>query len=181
MRTNIVTATIICAPLILCNTASAAVIFTDWQDVNTVTEIATGALGSISVTMSGSDLYLGEVDNGSTIFNFPTFSPSLPTSDFVAFRGAISPDIFNYTIDFGGQVTNPFIHFASLASDITFSGLTIDKISSDATFDVVGDTISGVTADVLPQTDSNGTVQLITHYHFLPVVMDSRLMESSFK
>ncbi len=166
MKNNISLA-ITAITLLFCNSTNAAIIYTDWQSVNTTTEIATGTLGAISVTMSGSDLYLGETSNGSTVFDFPSFSPSLPTSDFVGFRGAINPDIFNYTINFGGQVTNPLIHFSSLASDLIFSGVSINKISGDALFDVVGDTVSGVAADVAPQTDSNGTVQLIGTFNTL--------------
>ena len=158
MKNNIIF--LIFLTMINISSATGAVIFTDWQTINTTTETATGILGSVSVLMTGSDLDIGVTDGSSTFFDFSFFTPSLALSDYVGFRGNVSASNYEYTIDLVGQVTNPIIHLRSLASDLTFPGITIDRLSGQTSFGVLGDTVSGTLIDGTIPNDANGTIRL---------------------
>jgi len=146
--------------------AFAVPIFTDWTNINLGTDVATGTIGPIGVTMSGLDIDQGITDGSSTVFNDATFTPTLVNSDLVGFR-ANSPQTFSYTITFSSPVTDPVLHIGSLASTLTLSSpdaFSISKLSGDTGFDVDNalKTISGELDDSRPGggTDRQGTAQM---------------------
>jgi hypothetical protein len=135
--------------------ANAALQFVDWREINLSTNVATGTIGSIGVTMSGGDIDSGVTNGSGTRFSSSAFSPSLPTSDNVGFLGRTPA--FTYTITFSEPVTDPVMHLASLASTLTFSGISPVKVSGETTLIVAGSTVSGAT---IGSTDANGTIRL---------------------
>lgn len=131
------------AALIACQAQAAPIVasdFTSWTSVNASTETAIGLLDGIAVTLTGGDLS-GYVDgNGLEI------------------RGVNQGGGHTYTVSFGAAVLNPVLNLISLASTLTFAaGTVLTELSGDSSFDVTGNTVSGVANG---STDSNGTVQL---------------------
>jgi hypothetical protein len=136
--------------------------FTDWTTVNTTTNIAVGTLGSVTVTMSGGDIYSGIINRSFTHFDRTFFTPSLVNSDVVSFLGPNSPSIMAYTVSFSAPVTNPRIHLASLASTIDFGKLPLSRLSGQGKFLVSGSKVTGSLLDgVPPPNDANGTIELL--------------------
>lgn len=129
--------------------ANAALQFTDWTSANS------GSIGTLNVSLTGTFVQ-GVVLNGtSTIFSSSNFSPPLPLSDWIEIQGRASTA--SYTINFSQQVVDPVIHLSSLASTLTFSGVSPVKISGQATFLTSGNTVSGSPSG---SGDSNGTIRL---------------------
>jgi hypothetical protein len=136
------------------------IIFTDWTTVDTTNNTASGTLGPVSVSFTGGIMDFGVTNGTFTGFNQPFFSPPLALTDVVGFRG--SPSDFTYTIAFDRPVKDPRLDLASLASTLTFPGITLTKLSGQDTFTVSGSTVSGVIGGTLPppNNDANGTVLL---------------------
>ena len=89
----------------------------------------------------------------------PPFSPSLALSDFVSFT-ADEPAL-SYSVSFGAPVTDPVIHFGSLASTLTFNGgIALTKVSGQSEFAVSGSTVTGNILDGVTPNDANGTILL---------------------
>jgi uncharacterized protein YkwD len=138
--------------------ATATPQFTDWTSSRG--NVARGTLLGQSITLSGShvteDPY-STVDGSHTYFSQPYFSPTLPRSDAIEFRG--HPNGYSYTLSFGAGIQNPVIHFGSLASTLRFqAGTSISLVSSEnSNFWVSGSTVSG---SLDGPNDSNGTVRL---------------------
>ena len=64
---------------------------------------------------------------------------------------------------------DPIIHIISLASELTFSGLDITRLSGKDTFTVVGDTVMGVGSTSMdPRPDSHGTIQIHGSFTSIP-------------
>jgi hypothetical protein len=144
-----------CAVLASREHARADVTFTDWTSVDTAAETASGSLGPITVSFSGSDLSVGVTDNTFTAFNSAAFTPPLATTDTVEFRGQFPAT--SYTLGFSSPVTNPRLHLATLASTLDFGSIPLTKLSGDADFVVAGSTVDG---EFHGSTDSNGTILL---------------------
>lgn len=141
-------------------TARAGFVFTDWTSVNTTTNVATGTLGSVGVTLSGGDVFFGDTNGTFTGFNYPFFSPQLATTDVVELIGANPPGIYTYTVSFTGPVTNVRLHIGSLASTLTFS-TAVTRVSGQSDFVVAGNTVTGALHDApADPKDSNGTIDL---------------------
>jgi hypothetical protein len=73
------------------------------------------------VSLSGSHVWptpTSRVDESWPYFDGPTFSPALARSDEIQISGGTG---YAYTLRFGGPVTDPILHLASLASQITFT------------------------------------------------------------
>lgn len=139
-------------------TSNAATTFVDWQSIDPINNIATGNIGTVSVTFTGSDINFGVTDGTSTRFDEVYFNPSLASTDDVYFVGFSS--IYHYNFSFSSPVENPVFHFGSLASTLTFSGISPTRISGEDDFTVVGSTVSGVLNDTPSGHDANGTVML---------------------
>ena len=140
-------------------------IFTDWTSVDTTNRIASGTLGSTSVTFTGTsagDIYFSWLDGNYTGFSIAAFTPSLVTSDALEFRGY--PSSPTYTVTFGVPVFNPILHIATLASILTFSGATPHSISSDNLWSVSGNQVFGYDGATL---NANGTIQFLGEYSSL--------------
>jgi len=140
--------------------------FADWTVV-TQGASAKGMLGERPITLAGpyvaSTANGSAVDGSSTVFAGSAFSPALPTSDVVAIAISGNPV---YTLTFGGPTVNPVLHFASLASDLTFSGAsTIQKVSGEAGLTVSGNhvvgTLNGPSSPAATGADAGGTVRLV--------------------
>jgi hypothetical protein len=138
----------------------AALTFADWTTISTATDVASGSIGPITVSFGGFHLQGGVTDGSFTGFSQSYFDPPLAMTDDVAFEGSSSTN--TYSIAFGSIVQNPRLHFASLASTLTFPGVSITRLAGQAGFDVTGSTVSGVFDDSQPSpnNDRNGTVQL---------------------
>jgi hypothetical protein len=136
--------------------------FADWTDVSGSPAVATGTLRSdVSVRLEGSQIDphpSSRVDGSSTVFDRAEFSPPLATSDSIHFRGATGN---SYTLQFGSPVTDPVLHFASLASTLHFPpGTAIERVSGDAEFSVSDSDVVGQAQDVPAGDDANGTIRL---------------------
>src|SRR4051794_26217779 len=101
-------------------TARAGFLFTEFQRIDTVSNVATGTIGSIPVTFSGADINGGVINFPNTIFNHSYFTPPLPDADVVAFRGIRVGMPNSYTVTFGSPVQDPYLDFGSLASTLSF-------------------------------------------------------------
>ena len=114
-----------------CFTTSPALssTFTDWTTINTDTSVAVGSIDGVSVVFSGSNLDTGVTNGSSSAFDSPLFTPPLPNSDLVGFRG--SPAVYNYVLDFAIPVLDPVMHLGSLASILTFSSILTKVIICD--------------------------------------------------
>src|SRR5882724_7210521 len=89
-------------------------IFTDWTVVDTTNKIATGTLGSTSITFTwtaGGDVNFSILDGSYTGYANAAFTPALATTDVLEFIGNTTGAI--YTITFGVPVTNPILEFSS--------------------------------------------------------------------
>jgi hypothetical protein len=130
-------------------TSNAALQFTDW------TAADTGTIGSVGVSFMGTYINAFDLNGNNTGFNLPAFSPALPLSDGIEIRGSSSTN--SYSVTFSRAVVDPVLHFASLASTLTFQGVNPTRVSGDSTFLVTGNTVSGTPSG---STDSNGTIRL---------------------
>jgi hypothetical protein len=129
--------------------SNAALQFTDW------TAADTGTIGSVGVSLAGSYINAFDLNGITTAFSSAAFSPALPLSDGIEIRGSTLTD--SYSVTFSRAVVDPVLHFASLASTLTFQGVNPARISGDATFLVSGNTVSGTASG---SNDSNGTIRL---------------------
>lgn len=109
--------------------ANATPIFVDWASIDTSANVATGTLGSANVTLTGTNITGGIVDDSSSIFNSGFFSPSLTTSDFIGLRNVPSGDSF--VLSFSERVANPIVHISGLATVIDFTGLNVTELSGN--------------------------------------------------
>jgi hypothetical protein len=143
--------------------AQATPEFADWTLLSG--GVATGSLPEASVNLSGTDVQVASVlDGTSTVFNRVDFTPPLAASDAIAFGGGPAAA---YTLAFGTPVTDPVLHFGSLASTLTFPpGTVITRLSGDAQFSVAGNTVVGQFDG--PIDDANGTVRLTGTFTSLP-------------
>jgi hypothetical protein len=133
--------------------------FADWTSVGGSPATATGALNGSSVTLEGTAIIPAgsTTDGSSAIFNRPELTPPLPASDIVNFNGASGN---SYTLTFGGQVTDPVLHLASLGSTLHFpAGTQLAYVSGDAQFGVTGSDVVGQIE--VPTDDATGTVRII--------------------
>jgi hypothetical protein len=155
-----------CAVVLVCIPANAVeakadLVFTDWTNVNTTTDVAVGTLGPVSVTVSGGVIDFGVTDGSFTGFNYPYFTPPLAMTDVVEFKAANPPATYTYTVSFSGPITNPVLQIGSLASILTFS-TAVTRLSGQADFVVAGNTVTGAYHEhPANPTDSNGTVELL--------------------
>jgi hypothetical protein len=136
-------------------TSKAALQFTDWTFANSVTDVATGNIGTVGVSLTGTYVNGFDLNGISPSFSSSAFSPPLPLSDGIEIRGSSSTD--SYSVTFSRAVVDPVLHFASLASTLTFLGVNPAKVSGESTFLVSGNTVSGTPSG---STDSNGTIRL---------------------
>lgn len=162
IRFAIVAAGMFCA-VCCASPASAALTFTDWTSVDGVAETASGSLGPIAVSLTGTDIATAVTDNTYTAYDSAAFTPSLPSSDMVEFRGH-SP-AYSYTLTFSSPVTNPRLHLATLASTLDFGSIPLTRLSGDADFVVAGSTVTGAFHGT---TDANGTVLLTGTFTSIP-------------
>jgi len=142
----------------LLSTNAGAIDFVDWVVVDTNNDSAQGQVCTIDVTLSGQDITYGVTDGSSPYFNHGVFCPPLLSSDVVELIGT-SP-AYSYTVTFSAPVTDPILHFASLASTLVFSGVTLTKLCGQASFVVSGSQVSGDCVDGPTPNDANGTVQV---------------------
>jgi hypothetical protein len=144
-------------------------IFTDWTLIDAENNRAEGMLGPVSVLLTGSDIYYyGVTDGTSQNFNYPYFTPQLPTSDYVEFLGSYPSQNFSYSISFSEPVTDPVLHIYSLASSMQFPQASLTKVSGQDTFTVSGSSVSGADAGGKPN-DANETIRLngtFSHFTF---------------
>jgi hypothetical protein len=161
MKTLLSAVALLLAVLPFSASRAAALTFSDWTSVDTSAEVAEGTLGPVSVTLTGGNLVAGVIDGTFTGFNAAFFTPPLVTSDMVEPLGPNPSSTLSYTVIFSSPLTNPRMHLRSLASVLTFSGVTLTKLSGETTFVVAGDTVTGAFDDTTsPGHDANGTIQL---------------------
>ncbi|MGH9223069.1 MAG: Ig-like domain-containing protein, partial [Acidimicrobiales bacterium] len=133
--------------------------FLDLTAVDHVANTATGTLRGVTVVLSGSEISENGfvIDGTAPVFNHAEFTPPLPAADLVQIRGRTGDA---YRLTFSQPVANPTMHLGSLASTLTFTGITLGKVSGQDTFVVSGSTVSGVLDENPAFTDANGTVRL---------------------
>ncbi len=152
--------------------AHATTIFTDWTSVDIAGNSASGTLGTIAVAISGGDISFAVTSGSSSLFADPAhFTPAIPSGDFVEFTGSFT-STFTYTITFSAPVANPILHVGSLASTITFSGITLTKISGEPEFVVTGSTVTGE-SPLQGGLDRNGTVLLNGTFSAITFTVDA--------
>lgn len=109
-----------------------------WTSVDASTSVATGTIGSLSVTLSGGTL--------SGFFS----------ADGVEARGLL--DAPTYTLSFSAAVTDPVLRLTSLASTLTFApGTVLSILENDGNLTLLDNQLSGV---AIGASDANGIVQL---------------------
>lgn len=133
---------------------------TDWTLVDPDQDIASGTLGTVGVSLSGGDIPGGIIDGSFTGFDFPFFTPPIPSTDKI---DVIAPlgSIHAYAVSFSAPVTNPRIHISSLASTLTFD-TTVTRLSGQDSFVVpAANVVVGELLDGPLPNDANGTIELI--------------------
>jgi hypothetical protein len=145
------------------NIATAAA---DWTAVGANT--ASGTVLGTSVSLAGSHVWptpTSRVDGSWPYFDGPTFSPALARSDEIQISGGTG---YAYTLRFGAPVTDPILHLASLASQVTFpSGTVVTKLSGDPDFTVAGTAVRGAVDPSIRSSgnsDASGTIKLTGTY-----------------
>ncbi|WP_327348943.1 hypothetical protein [Streptomyces europaeiscabiei] len=138
--------------------------FADWTSRES-NKKAVGVLLGQTVKITGQSANsVGEVNtNGQhTDFQWPVYTPSLPTSDSVELISKTADTEF--TIDLGNEkVGEVFLHLGSLASIVTFfeQGTTVTEVSGDEHFEVRQlNVVQGQENTPGRPTDSNGTVRV---------------------
>jgi len=131
--------------------------FVKWTSIDVGSDSAQGVLGPVHVTLTGGDITFGNTGGG-TAFNYSLFCPPLSSSGFVEFVGT-NPS-YSYTISFGSPIQDPILHIASLASVLTFSGVTLTKLCGQDNFTVSGGTVTGAFVNGPNPNDANGTVRV---------------------
>ncbi|MGH9281038.1 MAG: Ig-like domain-containing protein [Acidimicrobiales bacterium] len=142
-----------------CAATNKSVAFIDFTAVDHVANTATGTLRGVTVGLSGSDITENGfiIDGTSTRFDHPAFTPRLAVTDSVEVVGRTGN---SYRFAFSQPVANPTMHLASLASTLTFAGITLGKVSGQDTLVASGSTVQGVLDDTSAFTDANGTIRL---------------------
>jgi len=148
---------LVVAALLVATHAHAAT-FVDWTSIDTSGDTAVGTACNVSVSLNGLDITAGSTTGTFQGFNNAFFCPPLANSDFVEFRGTSPAN--SYVLTFNPPVTNPTLHILSLASTLTFSGVTLTKMCGQNGFTVEGNTVSGLCIDGQTPNDANGTVQI---------------------
>jgi hypothetical protein len=142
--------------------------FTDWTA--SAGNVATGTLQGSAITLSGTNVSpfpSSTLDGSSLVFSGPNFTPPLPASDAIQINGATGNA---YTLQFATAVTDPVIHFASIASVIHFApGTVVTRLSGDAEFSVAGADVVGGPDPINPTDDANGSVRLSGTFTSIPV------------
>lgn len=135
-----------------------AVAFTDWTAADASANTARGTVRGVPVSLSGSDVQVGITDATFTGFASSSFSPALANADAIAL--AAQPG-YAYQLSFGGAVTDPVVHLASVASRIEFpAGTVVSKLAGQDALKVSGSVVTGAAAGSGQNSDANGTVQL---------------------
>jgi hypothetical protein len=122
---------------------------------------ADGTLGPVAVVVTGSEIKVGGVTDGTyTGFSDPTlYSTPLATSDNLFVFGTNAPPSF--TVTFGSPIQNPRIYVRSFASTLTVgNNIQLTKISGDPALTVSGSTATGQTNDTPNGYDTNGIIEL---------------------
>jgi hypothetical protein len=152
--------------------AQASPVFTDWTSVDAQGNSASGTLGTIAVAISGGDIASAVTDGSSPLFASPShFTPAIPLGDFVEITGSFT-STFTYTITFSAPVADPILHVGSLASTITFSGITLTKLSGEPELVVAGSTVTGQFL-VTGGNDRNGTILLNGSFSGITFTVDA--------
>lgn len=155
-----VLATLLLATSLVASTARAET-FVSWTSVDLNANNATGTMGSVGVTFSGTDLNFFQ--SNSTAFNGSAFCPQLGSTDLVEFTATTGPGS-NYTIQFSRAVHNPILHLRSVGSRLTFTGSSITPLCGQAGFTVSGNQV--IAADCFGggpppiDSDNNGTIRV---------------------
>lgn len=148
---------LVVAALLVATNAHAAT-FVDWTSIDTSGDIALGTACNVNVSLTGFDISTGSTTGTFQGFNNAYFCPPLANSDFVEFRGTSPAN--SYVLTFSPPVTNPTLHILSLASTLTFSGVTLTALCGQNGFTVEGNTVTGLCLDGQTPNDANGTVQI---------------------
>jgi hypothetical protein len=142
-RGSIMKKSSICAALValgLSCSAQAAIQFVDWNTIDTSTATAVGAIGSVTVTFSGTQLNGGVTNSTSNAFsNGGIFTPNIVGGDHVEFVG-LNPAA-SFVLSFSQAVVNPIIHVVDLSSLLVFSNATPSKVSGSGSLTVVGNSV----------------------------------------
>ena len=104
------------------------------------------------------------LDGSSILFNDPVFTPSLPQSDYLELITDIFPLFLpstNYVITFSSPVQDPVIHLSSVMNKVGFPELTVSRLSGDAGFAVERDTVWASWGPGGPDSQGDGTIQLL--------------------
>lgn len=143
---------IFCATILIfsVNTYGAAGVheFADWSSTSAFT-LPNDTNASFVRTVTGTDSATRSITDSPTGSNFPsswfTPTPSYPGTEFFGdgLKKYSEVQQNDYTITFDSTVTNPRFHFVNLDSaKITFTGLTITKISGNDDLIVSGDVVN---------------------------------------
>jgi hypothetical protein len=157
--------------LLAATDARATPMFTDWVSFDAAGDSASGTLGTTAVTIAGGDIEFADTTGSSGIFATSHFTPPIPSGDFVEITGSFT-STFTYTLTFSAPVADPILHIGSLASMITFSGVTPTKLSGEAEFVVTGSTVTGQ-SPLSGGYDRNGTVVLTGTFSSVTFTVDA--------
>ncbi|MEX2663981.1 hypothetical protein [Candidatus Uabimicrobium amorphum] len=151
--------------------------FTDFTNYDANTKKATGTLWDTQVEVSSESGAVYRFVDNATTFDLSVFSPKLKTSDFVEILAHGNKTVSRKCkITFSKPVLNPILHFAEVASFVTFDSnvtivkksgtLQVDKNKVVGTFNNLYNGVSGrfYHVDGRKLADSYGTVQLLGEF-----------------
>ncbi len=147
----------------------AAPFFVDWISADLTTNVATGNLGGVTVTLTAGDLTFAVTNNSSNVWANTNYTPSLALSDYVEFIGhGVAP--YSNSVTFSAPVTDIVLHIHSLASVLTFtrpdnSPITVNYVSGSLSNGTIsGNSVAGLLSNSGPSicpSDVCGTVTLL--------------------
>lgn len=129
--------------------ALSAPVLVDWTSGNA------GTLPGVSVGLSGTNFH-AQAPGDSTYLNNLYNRPGLFTGPVSLLEGleiAANPAGITYTVTFSAPVSGVVLHFASLASTLTFDR-NVSKLSGETGFDVLGQIVSGLPQGTLDRSGS---------------------------
>jgi hypothetical protein len=127
--------------------------------------LATGSLVGTPVQLSGNHVFGADqgsaIDGNAPYFNGSDFSPALAKSDAIQIGGRTG---YSYTIHFDDPITNPVLEVGSLASQLTFRGISsVTQLSGARDFHASGTTVTGAYSPDLGAEgirDNSGTIRI---------------------
>ena len=145
-----------------CTSAFGALVFAEFDSVDSVNNTAMGTLNGVafevaatlvrSQTYTGEGVLSGVLDNTSSVFDSPSFTPPVAMTDTVNL-GSTS----DYSVLFTQPVSNLTVHLSELGPNLLDFNLPFTVVSDDGDLVASGTTVIGPLANVSVD-DGNGSL-----------------------